>query len=306
MKVSKTNISPLTSPRFAASLPVKSYLKNKVFLLVVILIFTVVVVPDVTINSFFRDQPANFYPAPVIKAILMSLAILGLVSSWGIVLITVLFPKRAPIAPATTENPSHQNKIGYKALIACQSCMICSATLYFAFLLVFRSGSNNSKCFTPLGTGDWNCNPYKDVPIFPIDTAFILMMIPISFAIVMKEKRRKITMVSWFISLCGIVASAITLGSLSSFPIVILYIFMSAVVLLDNFRLHTLVTKLHNSLAKSMQETQALLDQQKLNQMRDVIGNVSHDLKTVRMHYAQTHVIPLTVFIATFIFHARN
>ena len=264
-----------------AHLGIRSFLKNKFYFLAVIVFFTFIVVPDAALSSFFRKHSENIFPRPVITFFLMCLAILTSVSCWGIVFIITVFPKRASIVPSAVQDTSHQSTKSYKALVACQSSMILSATLYFAFLLIFRSGSKNSRCYTAFAIGDWNCNPYRDVPMFPMDTAFFLILMPSCFAIVMKEKRKKLTMVSWVISIIGMLASAIIIGSWSSLPIVIIYFFLSGVVLLDNFRLHSLISKLHDSLRKSMQETQALLDQQKLNQMKDVIGNVSHDLKTV-------------------------
>ena len=114
-----------------------------------------------------------------------------------------------------------------------------------------------------------------------MDTAFFLILVPSCFAIVMKEKRIYLTLTSLFISIMSMAISAIVIGAKGAVPIIVVCVLLSGMLFIDAFRLHLWVRKLYKSLMISMQETQALLDQQKLNQMKDVIGNVSHDLKTV-------------------------
>lgn len=169
----------------------------------------------------------------------------------------------------------------YKIIITLQTVMILSLTLFFFFLLIFRSGQPVCHQFRGILT-DWACNPYKEVPIFPMDTAFFLIFIPFLFAIINKEKRFLVTIICWFISVMGMTIAAIILESKNAGIIILLYTVLSTLLLIDSFRIQTLIYELYRQLRQSMEENQALLDQQKLNQMRDVIGNVSHDLKTVR------------------------
>ena len=260
----------------------KGTFKNKFFLLLFIIFFNFLVLPEVLINSFWKDVSSNsvFNPT-LVKGLLLMFSLITCVTAWALFLVAICHRRHAPVGGTTSSSDSFKKSFTYKFVYATQGIMIVSATVFFSMLLVFRSGASEVHCATFLGTGDFNCNPYAKVPIFPMDTAFILILMPSCFAIVMKEKRRRLTLCCWALSVLAMIISAIVLRSNAATTIIIAYTIQSAVVMVDSFQLHVLVKKLHESLTKSMQETQALLDQQKLNQMKDVIGNVSHDLKTV-------------------------
>jgi hypothetical protein len=292
-------VAPVSQP-----IPVKGALRNKYSLLFVACVLTFVLLPDLVLNAFFFTErsPNMYFAHPFMRGILLTFCFAAVLSSWGIFILSTCFRRNAPIAPNTIssaddhekneknpyDNPSvnqdYKQTFTYKSIQWLQAIMILSMCLYFGFMLIFRSASASTDCFTPLGVGDWDCNPYKDVPMYPMDTAFMLILIPNVFAIVNKDRKIYLTMVAWLIALLSMFASASLLKSKSAIVILVIYFFKSVLIFYDSFRAHFLISKLYDSLKTQMQEKQALLDQQKLNQMKDVIGNVSHDLKTVRKY----------------------
>jgi hypothetical protein len=308
--------STVTSQSSGPPAPLKGALKNKFALLFFIFFLTCILLPDLIANSFYDRKKNNnlVFNQGYMRITLLFLCFTTVISAWAIFFLALCFKRHAPIGTSgssgTNNDESYKKTITYRILQVLQTIMIITMSLYFGFLLIFRSAAQTRRCYTPFGTGDWNCNPYQSVPIFPMDTAFILILIPSCFAVVMKEKRTHLTMISWSISVLSMVTSAVAIKSTDSIAIVVIYFLLSGVVLTDSFRMHLKIAKLYESLRLSMEETQALLDQQKLNQMKDVIGNVSHDLKTVSFLILCLRLFFLlflfSSFSATFFVHARN
>jgi hypothetical protein len=319
MRASLSQTSIKTSVTSQSSGPpaplIKGALKNKFALLCFIFFLTCILLPDLLANAFYDRYKNNnlVFNQGYMRTALLFLCFATVVSAWAIFFIAVCCKRHAPIGTSgssgANNDESYKKTTTYRVLQVLQTIMIISMTFYFGFLLIFRSTAQTNHCYTPFGTGDWDCNPYLSVPIFPMDTAFILVLIPSCFAVIMKEKRRRLTMTAWSISVLSMVISAVATKSTNAISIVIIYFLLSGVVLTDSFRMHLKIAKLYESLRLSMEESQALLDQQKLNQMKDVIGNVSHDLKTVSFLIFFTLFSSINLFfslLAAFFVHARN
>jgi hypothetical protein len=274
-------------PPVVAPISLKGSLKNKYSLLVVCCLLSFVLLPVLIANCVHLPGSVNrIFPETVIRTLLLLFCLSAVISSWSILLIVTCFKRNSPIQSESTAASlvavDYRSSRTYRLIQFLQTVMILSMSCYFTFLLVFRSSSSTRQCRTQLGMADWSCNPYKEVPVFPMDTAFILFLIPSSFAVINKEKHFRLTAISWLLAVSSLVISAILLRSIHSIVIIVFYCFLSFVVMGDSFKNHLLIVQLYDSLKISLQEKQALLDLQKLNQMKDVIGNVSHDLKTVR------------------------
>jgi hypothetical protein len=171
-----------------------------------------------------------------------------------------------------------------EGIVHLENIMVISCTLFFSFLLIVRSAAPHCHDMVFIFS-DWACNPYRNVPVFPLDTAFWLILMPSCFSLVMKDKRIMIQIFLWMVSLIGMIISGTIVAPndwSATGLFIFFYMFTSVVVALDSWRTHYYINELYENLKTSMNETQQILDQQKLRQMKDVIGNVSHDLKTVR------------------------
>eukprot|EP01040_Poterioochromonas_malhamensis_P004127 gene4127-4419_t len=127
---------------------------------------------------------------------------------------------------------------------------------------------------------NWHCNPYASVPVFPLDTALKAMAIPVIFNLITKGKHPYLAYFSWFLCMSGLVMSAIHLSSLPAIPIIIFYAICSNIIMIDNCRLQELLNDYFVTFTKELEEEQRITEAQKITEMREVIANVAHDLKT--------------------------
>lgn len=74
-----------------------------------------------------------------------------------------------------------------------------------------------------------------------------------------------------------------------SIPVIVILMSMSLTLIVDGFMIQALALKLLNRLKQDFEETQALSEKQKISEMKDVIANVAHDLKTVRGNLFNSH-----------------
>jgi hypothetical protein len=257
----------------------RNALKTPVYLLLINILMTCVLLPLLVWESYFsrRGVETNlFHQNIAVQISLFSTAAIALLVSWSMYF--VLLKK---VSKSTTSEQSIILKSYLKSL---QMIMLISTTLSFAILLIVRSFS--SKCSNndienyefPL---HWNCNPYASVPIFPLDSAFELMSIPMLFVFVMKEKRMYLATTSWFISILSLIISAIATASIHSIQIIVVYVIISLISMYDSYQSHVLNQSLYRQLQGSMEERHRLEDQQRMSEMKDMIANVAHDLKTV-------------------------
>lgn len=127
----------------------------------------------------------------------------------------------------------------------------------------------------------WTCNPDVDMGMFPMDTGFMLMVIPILFTCVMRENRLSISLGAWTIVLFSLCYSTYLVKATRPISIIILYVVISVVIILDSFKQYLLFYLLSSQLKKTIDMNQKFADQNKATEMRHMIANIAHDLKTV-------------------------
>jgi hypothetical protein len=288
--------------------PVSSVLKNPIFFFFVNCCVTFLIFANVLAQSFFNphSQPNNYFNERLIRVTLVSLSSLSVFSGWALFFCWVFKQKNAQIISTDMD---HQVKSGLKSNIL-HASFVLSSTIFFCMLLIFRSAAKDCRITYGAFLPDWSCNPYHEVPIFPMDTALLLALVPSTYAVVMKEKRVYLTVSSWILSVFGMIIGNVLTKSTSGILIIIFYTMLSWVVFIDSFRVHAYMNDLYENLKVSVEQNQQLLDQQKVNQMKDVIGNVSHDLKTVSLYPLNIIALCLIDFsfstLASLLFHARH
>ncbi len=136
-------------------------------------------------------------------------------------------------------------------------------------------------CVNPSLLYSWTCNPQSSSHIFPLDSACISMLIPIFFCVVYREARIEVNIAAWLTVLFCLTTSCIILNSLQPVVMLLVYVALSIVIMIDAFQQYLLFFWLGRQLKKSLEANQKLAEQNKASDMRNIIANVAHDLKTV-------------------------
>jgi len=179
--------------------------------------------------------------------------------------------------------PSY-SQICLKVPSVLEDLAILSCTLLFSIVLIYRSAAPTcQESFIRGLLPDWHCNPYGAVPVFPMDTAFLLMLFPSYYALAMKQKKLSLSVVLSLIIFFSLIVSAyvVQASHQPSAFIILIYTVGTSCVLLDTYKLHSYIIELMENLKASLTENDRLRDEKRMSEMKDVIGNVAHDLKTV-------------------------
>jgi hypothetical protein len=270
-----------------------SYWNNKYFLLGVNGCLSFIIIPNII--NLINDTDSGWKEQPAVRFTLLILSFLVLTVAWLLFIFLTLGNRRnrrvhlrarnvvaatAPLSPSSQPVVEDNSANKLTLIKVLESIMLISCCFLFSFVLLVRSSLQD--CIDDMVYVDWSCNPYHGVAIFPMDTAFVLMLIPLICVTINKEKHIFLTVSLWTAVLCVMTAASIMLGTYRSIPILIYYVLHSALTIVENLQLQARVNQLLTSLRKQMEDTQKLLDNKKLGQMKDMVGNVAHDLKTVR------------------------
>eukprot|EP01040_Poterioochromonas_malhamensis_P001134 gene1134-1203_t len=273
--------------------------KRPFYLLLQNCLFTFILVPGTIYQLYSHSlgHPSNPLRNPLIKFLLTLTAIIPFISSWSMYLLYLikaysLFNNNRPEVLVSRK----------KWFILFQSLNIISLSVYFATLLICRSwtkmcDSDNSSWEHPDQPPDieendnmyrekvefpsnWHCNPYASVPIFPLDTAFKGIVVPVLFILIMKGKRAYLAYFSLATNLISMIICAVHLASLPCIPILVVAAIVSNIIMADACRVQALLDELFQKLRQHLEEKQRIAEKQKTAEMKDVIANVAHDLKT--------------------------
>lgn len=140
----------------------------------------------------------------------------------------------------------------------------------------------------------WNCNPEFTVNGLPQSSVLLLMMLPLIYSVAIKSIPFPYVVLSWFIVVvCIIVAIAIS-NSFVAIPVVIVYVPLSLICIFEIHRQNVFQFLV-------LKQQQILFDQNKQlaeethNELRFMIANMAHDLKTVRLAFECTTCIVICV-----------
>lgn len=128
------------------------------------------------------------------------------------------------------------------------------------------------------------CNPNHDTSGMPEETLAQLMLMPIVFQIILRDSMVGTFFISYFMSLAAITIAAFMLNVRQVTPFLLIYFFFSSVIHYDNQRQNLSLFYLAEKLKFSLSENERLADETHASELRHMIANVAHDLKTVG-HY---------------------
>lgn len=152
----------------------------------------------------------------------------------------------------------------------------------------------------------WTCNPSAASHGLPVDSIVILSAIPVLFSCVMRETRVTLTLLAWSMTMFCLIVCCVLVHSTSSYIVVLFYGIASSIVMFDSYKQYLLLYLLSRQLKKTIETNQRLADQNKATELRHMIANVAHDLKTVRTRYCVYFSPHLIFFIAPFLLYDRD
>ena len=266
-------------------LPFRSPWNNLYFFFFFNSIVSLTILP---VMSSISCHSEGIFQKPLIQCFIYTLSILYLITAWGSFIGEVVGRKYAKVFTGSDDDVSNPQNYGIQTceksniLLYSEAIMVLSCELFFAFFLVLRSIPNKD-CPSSNFLFNWSCNPYQSVPIFPLDSAMILMILPAIFSIITKGQRVVLSLLLCIISLSSLITSAIILSSIPSIPVIFIYMLMTVVEVVDNVSQLAYIGRLYSTLQKYYDDKRHSAEKKKVDEMKDVIGNVSHDLKTVRV-----------------------
>jgi hypothetical protein len=138
----------------------------------------------------------------------------------------------------------------------------------------------NGKCNSLNQLDMWNCNSEFESRALPQELIVALMLYPIANSIIFKNLPAKHVAISWGLSLAVISLFIGFTGLTQSLPALVFYTPFSAGFLLENHRQDLILFHVVKSQKKLLLENQQMSDEM-ATELRHMIANVAHDLKTV-------------------------
>ena len=161
----------------------------------------------------------------------------------------------------------------YQTLVVLITC-----SCYWSRLIV---RVHNGQCATHRIVVNWNCNPYADSEGLPLDTLVMIMALPLIMSLTAKSIHRNLFALTWFGTVISIVYCAVLLRATSTISVLFAYIISSILIVVDMRRQALTVFFMNKKLKEIIAENERIADEMHANEMRSMIANVAHDLKTV-------------------------
>jgi hypothetical protein len=160
-------------------------------------------------------------------------------------------------------------------------------TLFYSLRLVMRATYGQCE-----GSITWYCNPYGDMNDLPKDTFLAVIMIPILFAMILKTNNWPTLVSEWFISSSALIFAVYSARAWAIAPVTAVMIVISILMTIGNRRQNLSIFTLTRDLESKTIEKSLEMDikmnsmdkiaaEKSATEMRHMIGNVAHDLKTV-------------------------
>jgi hypothetical protein len=139
---------------------------------------------------------------------------------------------------------------------------------------------HNGQCKSLNQTYMWSCSSEMASRALPQEHLVMLMMYPLMHSSVLKALRFEYVLASWVLAIMFIFAAIGWSNATQSLPAIIIYIPLSGVILFENYRQDLILYFVVKRQKKLLGENKRMADEQ-ATEMRHMIANVAHDLKTV-------------------------
>lgn len=212
------------------------------------LIFSLIGIHFYTLAIYGQDSRQAFIAGAVVTVI--SLCILSLTSMLSL-------------------NWGHSLKI-------CMFLATCSAGI------ALLGRSMNGRCESTAYSAIWSCNPTSAASIIPQDNMLLVMVLPIVYGVSSKVQSLEFILLNWITGFAFILASILASKSYWSFPMLVYYVPISLCLIYEIKRGQLAFFREAHSQRMLLDRTNNQADAMHATEMRHMIANVAHDLKTVR------------------------
>jgi hypothetical protein len=162
------------------------------------------------------------------------------------------------------------------------SAFFLGITTINGIFLLFRVQSG--PCKSAAFQDQWDCNPLVRQNSLPLNNITLNMWMTIAFIALFRCIRWSVHLTAWIISLGFLISATVIVGN-ANFPVVwisnIAYIVLGGVVFHEIRRQSIYTFKIHKLLEATIDELAELKESEYVEEIRHLITNVAHDLKTV-------------------------
>lgn len=183
------------------------------------------------------------------------------------------------IAAATKLADRFSNQLDHNVM---DTILILGISLYSGLRLMTRT--IQGQCYDNSYLNSFGCNPYFAAGGIPPDTLFGISLLPLMVASLSRYAGWTTVLSSWVISILFMSLSAIINGEKSYgllWGIAVAYIPCSAIVLFETRRQNIDIFLVNRDLNQVVTENKKMAEAIRKDELRSMIGNIAHDLKTV-------------------------
>jgi hypothetical protein len=163
-----------------------------------------------------------------------------------------------------------------------QDIFIIGITLLFGFWLIMRVAEG--QCKQILSLNNFSCNPNQESEALPVESVVVLMLLPMTFCVAFRGTSFSIQLLSWALTLAFIFSTAAYVRINQNVPYILVYAPVSLFLIYESERQNKVIFLVTDRLAQLLEENERLADETHANELRHMVGNVAHDLRTVRHH----------------------
>lgn len=137
------------------------------------------------------------------------------------------------------------------------------------------------KCSGKSWVENWDCNAVAASHSIPLEYAVMAMLIPIVYSTTVRGAHFRSTMFLWCMTLGSLVVSLLLARATEAIFFVVVYVPFSLYILVESRRQNYCLFFTHHMLQETLREREKAVDAANALEMRHMIANVAHDLKTV-------------------------
>lgn len=165
------------------------------------------------------------------------------------------------------------------AIMYLQNTVIIFVTLVLGFWLLIRVA--DGQCEDRLSPLNFTCNPNDENYGLPVDSMIAVMLIPLTFCVVLRGTHFSVHLTTWALTLGFLLATAAFVRIDQNISFFAIYAPTSLILLYESERQNKVIFLVTDKLSYLLLENERLADETHANELRHMVGNVAHDLRTV-------------------------
>eukprot|EP00981_Chlorochromonas_danica_P001433 scaffold300_cov173-Ochromonas_danica.AAC.1 len=138
----------------------------------------------------------------------------------------------------------------------------------------------NGQCNSDKLYKNWNCNPLATANAIPFEMSILVMFCPLIYCVGVRGSGFSFTILLWVIGMATLIFSIVYSNATESILGLITYAVFSLVVLIESKKENYFLFFSHLKLQETLRVREKAADEANAQEMRHMIANVAHDLKT--------------------------